>query len=49
MFCVFPFIFTQSMVEELLSKVANLPDENLRFLGMRLNYNHHYVTDNSDK
>lgn len=49
MFRVLPFIFTQSMVEEFLSKVANLPDENLRFLGMRLNFNHHYVTDNSER
>ena len=43
--CVFYalFIFKQSMVEEFLSKVVNLPDENLHFLGMRLNFNHHYI------
>ena len=42
MWCVL-FITTQSMVEEFVSEVVSLSDENLRFLGMRLNFNHHYV------
>ena len=35
----------QGMVEEFLGKLAEQKDENLRFLGMRLNYNKHYKAE----